>query len=151
MNDKIIEQNQDDNFFYWKKGSNNWLGNWFKENEFSCKCDNDDCIDQKVSKELIIKLEKLRFIVNTPIRINSGFRCAKHQESIRESGISTVVAQKSSHEEGLAVDMGFSAYNPMQVMKYIEELFDNIGVAINYVHVDTRPLKADGTKRRWKY
>ncbi len=123
------------------------MNNWFKTKEFECKCTNKECIDQRISVELIDRLTKLRLEVNSPIRINSGFRCSKHQEAIRNSGVSTVVAKKSTHELGDAADISVSSLIVPVTIPFAEKHFKSIGVANNFLHVDLR----DDKVRRWKY
>jgi uncharacterized protein YcbK (DUF882 family) len=144
MSDKIKEEN---GYYIWKKGENLWINNWFKTKEFDCKCSNDDCTEQKISVKLIKKLTEIREEVKSPMRINSAFRCTKHQESIRKSGVSTVVAKKSTHELGDAADISVSSLTAAQLVLVAERRFKAIGVALNFVHVDLREDKP----RRWKY
>jgi uncharacterized protein YcbK (DUF882 family) len=121
---------------------------YFSTAEFSCKCTNRTCVDQKVSVELVDKLIELREAVDAPVRITSGFRCERHQAAIRGSGIKTTVGT-SSHELGLAVDI--QSKDMKALAREVEKLFNNIGTAATFLHVDVRPLKADGAKRRWPY
>jgi uncharacterized protein YcbK (DUF882 family) len=143
---------EDDKFYYWKKGTNPKLSNNFHGSEFDCQCRNEDCVDQKISKELIKILQDIRNVMASSIKITSGFRCAKQQQSLRDRGVNTVVAKKSAHEDGLACDM----YAPSVVFKefytkYVEPRFYNLGKALSFVHVDMRPKKLDGKKRLWNY
>ena len=144
MNNEIKIEN---GYYIWNKGENLWMNNWFKTKEFECKCTNKECIDQRISVELIDRLTKLRLEVNSPIRINSGFRCSKHQEAIRNSGVSTVVAKKSTHELGDAADISVSSLIVPVTVPFAEKHFKSIGVANNFLHVDLR----DDKVRRWKY
>jgi len=141
---------QNDKFYLWQKGDKSFLNEYFSCLNFDCKCDYDDCVDQKISIELIEKLSEL-WKRQGRIEITSGFRCEKKQRDIQKSGISTVVAQKSAHEIGLAADIRSPDKLLALLKKDIEELFMNIGYAINFFHVDVRPPKPDGTKRTWKY
>lgn len=142
---------EDDKFYYFRKGDMSFLSTRFHTSQFQCSCKYEDCVEQRVAKELIEKLEKLCDSCGQKIEITSGFRCHKKQNDIRKSGISTVVAVKSSHEDGLAADIRAASINIHELNKFIEPIFDNIGTAINFTHVDVRPKKPDGTKRRWVY
>ena len=137
----------DDGYYIWSKGENLWLNTWFKTKEFECKCTNKECIEQRISVELIDRLTKMRLEVNSPIRVNSGFRCSKHQEAIRNSGTSTVVAKKSTHELGNAADISVSSLIVPVTVPFAEKHFKSIGIANNFLHVDLR----DDKVRRWKY
>ena len=79
----------DDKYFYWKKGEVYPFNKYFKTSEFSCKCNNSSCVEQKASKELVECLTKLRELVNEPLIITSAFRCEKHQQHLRNSGVNT--------------------------------------------------------------
>ena len=144
MSDAIKTQN---GYYIWSKGENLWLNNWFKTKELECQCTNSDCIEQKISIELIDRLTKIRTEVNSPMRISSGYRCTKHQEEIRNSGTSTVVAKKSTHELGDAADISVSRLTISALMPITEKQFKSIGIANNFLHVDLR----DDKVRRWKY
>ena len=144
MSDKIKTQ---DGYYVWTKGDNEWINNWFKTKEFQCQCKNDDCVEQKISIELIRRLTDIREYTKSPMRVNSGFRCTKHQEEIRNSGTSTVVAKKSTHETGDAADISVSSLTTGALIPVAEKHFKSIGIATNFIHVDLR----DDKVRRWKY
>jgi uncharacterized protein YcbK (DUF882 family) len=136
-----------DGYYIWDKGEVIWINNYFKTSEFSCKCENKECIQQRISVDLINRLTEMREHVNSPMRIHSAFRCSKHQEHIRNSGVSTVVAKKSTHELGNAVDISVSKLTAPELVKVAEFKFKSIGIANNFIHVDLR----DDKLRRWKY
>ena len=144
MSDKIKTQ---DGYYVWTKGVDEWFNNWFKTKEFQCQCKNSDCKEQKISIELIDRLTDIREYTKSPMRINSGFRCTKHQEEIRNSGTSTVVAKKSTHETGDAADISVSSLTTAALIPIAEKHFKSIGTATNFIHVDLR----DDKVRRWKY
>ena len=60
---------EDDKFFYLKKDENIKLSDNFYSVEFDCNCKNVDCIDQKISKELIVKLQWVRNVAQKSITI----------------------------------------------------------------------------------
>lgn len=134
--------------YKWKKGENVKLGKYFSSFEFSCTCNYKSCVDQVASKDLIKKLDQVREKLGSPIIITSGFRCDRKQADLRKAGHQTATG-KSSHEEGIAADI--AAIKSKDLLKIVKETFDNIGTASTFLHVDVRPLKADGTKRLWKY
>lgn len=134
-------------YFIWKKGAKKeYLSNWFTTKEFECQCSYDTCVEQRISKELIDKLTRIREEVKSPLFITSGFRCEKHQEDLRKKGANTVVAKKSQHELGNAVDVWCGSLTTLDFLKVCERYFKSIGVALNFLHLDTRP-----EYRRWKY
>jgi len=137
----------EDNYYIWNKGDNFWINNWFKTKEFECKCTNKECIEQKIAVELITRLTVIREYTKSPMRITSGFRCSEHQQAIRNSGVSTIVAKKSTHERGDAADISVSSLTSLNLLPIAEKQFKSIGIANNFIHVDLR----DDKIRRWKY
>lgn len=132
------------NYVTWKKGETGLLSNHFSKQELSCKCSFSDCIEQRISKQLLKNLEALRLDVGGAIVITSAFRCAKHQKALRKSGIQTAVGQ-STHELGDAVDVQYK--DLQRLYTFAEHHFEAIGTANTFLHLDTR----SGKKRRWKY
>lgn len=139
---------QDKDYFYWNKGDNVNLSPYFSTKEFSCQCKHPDCIEQRVSKELIRRITEIRKEVKKPTRVTSGFRCQKHQEDIRRSGRSTVVAKKkSTHELGHAADIMVDTWSISDLLVICAKYFKSIGIAKNFLHLDLR----DDMVRRWDY
>lgn len=138
----------DDRYFYWKKGEVYNFNKYFNTNEFSCRCKFESCKEQKISKEMIECLTKLREDVNEPLTVTSGFRCSEYQQHLRKSGANTVVAKKSSHEEGEAADVVPARMKIGFFEKIAAKYFDAIGIASNFLHLDTR---RDKKNRRWNY
>lgn len=139
------------NYYIWTKGDRVKINDYFSTHEFSCQCEHTDCVTQKISAELIEKLTTLRKLKDSPVKVTSGFRCTKHQEDIRNSGVSTVVAKVSQHELGNAADIRF---NNLEVADWIDDakrIFDYIGVAKTFLHLDTRKSKVKGEHVTWKY
>ena len=141
---------QDDKFYYWDKKEIVYLSKHFRTKEFTCSCKYPDCKDQKISKELVDKLEFVREGINTAIEITSGYRCAKHQKDLQESGLQTAKGQ-SSHELGIAADIRAPSLRVVELLPFLDHSFDNVGIASRFAHVDMRPKKPDGSKRRWYY
>jgi hypothetical protein len=135
-----------DGYFSWKKGSTELLDSeHFTAREFDCPCTHSACVTQKVSKELIQKLDRIRTAYGAPIKINGGFRCVAHEDDLREQGYETVAAGKlSQHELGNAVDV---SGDMSKLLPLLEKEFQAIGVAKTWAHVD---LRAD-RPRRWSY
>ena len=61
------------NYFTWTKGKNRQIGKYFNTSEFECKCTYTDCIDQKISEELITQLDAVRDALKDYLIITSGF------------------------------------------------------------------------------
>ena len=85
----------------------------FTEKEFACKCGCGFC---KPHPQLIAGLEKLREKLSaytgrdTPIIINSGCRCKKHNESNKVNG-----KPNSLHLKGTAADIKVNGVTPSKV------------------------------------
>lgn len=143
---------EDSKYFIWNKGDVYYLdkSQFFKTSEFVCSCTYSSCKEQRINKELIAKLVELRKEINEPIHINSAYRCSKKQEDIRKSGISTVVAKKSSHETGDAVDFRPTRMKIKDFFVFCAKKFFAIGTASTYLHVDMRG-QDDKRVRRWTY
>lgn len=130
---------------FFKKNEGLQLGNHFSSNEFQCQCNYLDCVDQMVEQDLIDKLDSLREQVGQPIKINSGFRCARHQADLLHSGAVETVP-KSTHELGQAADIACPI--PIDdLYKAAEKQFMAIGTAHHWLHCDLRT----GKVRRWTY
>jgi zinc D-Ala-D-Ala carboxypeptidase len=132
----------------WSRGTNRPLSKYFNSKEFTCKC--GVCRNQTVDEALLKKLDEVREIYGAPVFVTSAFRCARHQAHLRGSlpkGHTTV--GRSSHEDGLAADI--TAEDVARLYKICVKVFDNIGKANSFVHVDVRPKKPDGSKRLWDY
>lgn len=140
----MIEKN---GYYIWKKGDVYPFNKYFKTSEFSCQCKLSSCVEQKASKELINKLTQLRESINEPLSITSGFRCREHQEEIRRSGVSTVVAKVSTHELGDAADVKPTRTSIKDFETIAAKFFMAIGIAKTFLHLDLRSDKV----RRWPY
>ena len=95
---------------------------------FACNC----CGNVMFDSELLEKLDYLRNLIGESIIITSAYRCEQHNE--RVSG-----KPKSSHLKGLAVDVKVS--NSSYRFKVLnaclqEELFNRIGIAETFLHLD---------------
>ena len=96
---------EEDGYFIWNKGEVFKLSDHFSTKEMNCQCNYESCKEQRISKDLVSRLEKVRVEVGQPLIVTSAFRCHQKQEDIRASGESTVVAKKSTHELGDAADV----------------------------------------------
>jgi len=96
---------------------------------FQCRC---GCGEVLLDSELLEKLDYLRSLIDEPIKITSAYRCKEHNARIGGK-------PSSSHLKGLAVDI----FIPNNHYRYkvldnvfVEELFNRIGVAENFIHLD---------------
>lgn len=130
--------------YKWNKGENRQLSAHFWTHEFVCPCVYKACVEQRVSCELISKLEQVRYEYGYPLTVLSGWRCAAHQSDLASQGYETAKGL-SQHELGQAADIqGQYAVTLKQVAT---RYFKAIGIAKTWLHVDTRGDKI----RRWGY
>jgi zinc D-Ala-D-Ala carboxypeptidase len=129
-------------YLTWSRGSNLPVSTHFNAKEFTCHC--GVCKFQKISRELVNRLERVRVAYGAPITVTSGYRCVNHQAALRKKGVQTAVGT-STHELSHACDI-FGADMP-KLLKLLEQEFKSIGIAKTFYHVDLR----DDKVRRWAY
>lgn len=101
---------------------------YFSPKEFTCNGVN--CFD-KMSDDLLNKLDFARSLAGTPFKITSSWRSESHNKDVGG-------AKNSSHLRGTAVDI--SCNNSMNRFKIINALLDagftRIGIAKTFIHAD---------------
>ena len=119
----------------------------FSKSEFECRCGCEMPKDvlyniQKVANQLQI----IRDRVNVPIKVNSAYRCLKHNRNIGSN-------DSSQHPKGNAVDIVIKGQIPEQTANLIELLISNgdilqggLGIYNTFSHYD---IGHNGRKRRW--
>jgi uncharacterized protein YcbK (DUF882 family) len=128
------------------KGSDLYISKHFKRKEFDCKC-LTHCFTTIISIDLVERLEKLRGLVDAPLKITSGFRCAAYQSELRLRGYETA-SGVSQHELGNAVDIMSEPLTGKQLAEFAKQAgFKSIGVGHSFIHLDGRMDK----ERTWKY
>ena len=123
------------------------LTNNFNKAEFDCKC---GC---EMPKEVLINIQKLanqlqilRNKVGVSVKINSAYRCIKHNKSI--GGVSN-----SQHVLGKASDVVINGFKAAKTFDLISDLINDgdmlqggLGAYNSFTHYDTRKTKA-----RWDF
>ena len=112
----------------------NFPGRHFRRDEFACKC---KCGFNVIDAELLKVLNRLRETFNTPIKINSGARCAAHNKAVGGS-------PKSQHLLGKAADITMNR-TPQEVFNHLDYIYHDcygIGLYDTFVHIDVREKKA---------
>ena len=123
------------------------LTNNFNKAEFDCKC---GC---EMPKEVLINIQKLanqlqilRNKVGVSVKINSAYRCIKHNKSI--GGVSN-----SQHVLGKASDVVINGFKASKTFDSISELINDgdmlqggLGAYNSFTHYDIRKTKA-----RWDF
>lgn len=138
----------DNGYIIWAKGQANPISKHFNSKEMSCHCSYPECIEQRISQDLIQRIEKIREEVGQPLIITSAFRCPAWQAHLADIKVNTDVAQFSQHELGNAVDIlpkdGKDILTTFEVI--CSKHFDSIGLSDKFLHCDLRK-----GYRRWKY
>lgn len=110
----------------------------FTRNEFQCSC---GCSAQIVDEMLVQKLQTIRTVYDTPLKITSGYRCVKHNAAVGG-------AKSSKHLYGIAADVKdpTGKLNPVALAILASNTFGGVGVywygTAAFVHVDVRKTKA---------
>ena len=93
---------------------------------------------------LALNLQVLRDEIQSPIKINSGYRSPEHNKKIGG-------AKHSYHVRGMAADIQSDQYTPKELFNIIERLIQEnkmteggLKAYSNFLHYDFR-----GTKSRW--
>ena len=107
---------------------------FFKDEEFQCKCDYLACIDsyQYMSEGFLQLLFKVRSQIDFPLVITSGYRCKQHNKDV--GGV-----PHSAHTKGLAVDVRITS--PLDRYELIEQLVYHglsFGVYSNFIHIQLK-------------
>jgi len=105
---------------------------YFKKEEFACHCCGECHIDEK----FVHKLDHARGDSGTPFKINSGYRCPKHDDEIGGSGI---------HPLGIAADIFCTGSNDRFgiLRSLIVNGFSRIGIRKDFIHVDISNERPD--------
>ena len=106
----------------------------FKVSEFSCK----HCGENKIDQRVLDMAQKIREELGVPVRVNSGYRCEKHNAKV--GGV-----KGSYHTKGLAADLS-SSVGAEKMFSVIQKLWkagelEDLSYCIyyakkNYVHID---------------
>jgi len=105
------------------------LSEHFTRVEFQCRC---GCGFDTVDVMLINLLERIRHHFDKPVVINSGCRCAIHNENVGGS-------RKSQHVQGRAADITVADTEPDDVAAYAESIgAGGIGRYNTFTHIDSR-------------
>ena len=116
----------------------------FNKSEFACHGLNCCGGKSEISKDLVAALQKLRDLIGKPIKINSGYRCKKHNENVGG-------APNSFHVQGLAADISVNGMTIEELKDYVHKIpeFENGGIGLykRWIHVDIRKTKARWDER----
>lgn len=108
--------------------------------DLNCPC----CGQAKLDPRLFPALQLLEKSYNSDLKINSCFRCSKHNEELKARGYP--VAVHSYHLLGMAVDISTVGLDREKLIGLAKMVgFTGIGRGSNYVHLDFGPC------REWVY
>ena len=122
----------------------------FNKAEFDCSC---NC---EMPKEVLINIQKLanqlqilRNKVGVSVKINSAYRCVKHNANLKPKP----GAKNSQHILGKAADIVISGFKASKTFDLISELINEgdmlqggLGAYNSFTHYDIRKTKA-----RWDF
>lgn len=131
-------------YLTWKKGELKQLSPHFASHELECPCPYRSCKEQRVSQELLQRLENIRGALGSPVKVTSAFRCREYQKHLEEQGYNTAKGI-STHELGHAADI--KAADIVRLKQLAHWQFKAVGEASTWVHVDLR----DDKTRLWYY
>ena len=95
--------------------------------EFNCPC----CGKNKMNESFLATLTDAREYCRTPLMINSGYRCEKHNKKVGGK-------PNSTHTVGAAADIHCteSRQRALILCGLLEAGFSRIGIAKTFIHVD---------------
>ena len=129
--------------YVWLKGQNRKLTPNFSTTEFDCPCTIPTCVEQRINKDLVDNLQKVRDNLQDSLTVTSGYRCQEYQNELEKRGYKT--AKNSQHLLGNAADV--TSRNMSTLGRLLHEVFICVGVARNFFHVDERRDRP----RTWNY
>ena len=106
------------------------LGFGLTHDEFKCTCNHQGCHYTLINKTLLSNYVSLRRLVDTPLEINSGYRCMHWNTQVK----GTV---QSSHVLGLAIDISLTELTESQreaVYDYAKVVFDFVQLHDTFIH-----------------
>ena len=124
----------------------------FSIEEFQCKCgcDMPDDVMENV-KKLAEELQVIRSIVESPITINSAYRCPAHNESVQKKYRKNYIpfSSTSQHLLGKASDIVVKGHTPSDTHSLLDDIMNNeviinggLGKYNTFTHYDIRDKKA---------
>lgn len=107
---------------------------YFKEEEFIM---GSVCVYDKMDKDFLVKLDLLRELLDSPVKINSSYRSEEYNKNIGGS-------LKSMHLTGKAADISIVSYDGATRCKLVNialSLGLSVGVAKTFIHIDNREVQ----------
>lgn len=125
-----------------------WRWPHFTPRELACKCHRYCAGEYFHDPVYLDKKTALRGIVGRPLVTNSGRRCALHNAAVGG-------ARNSQHRLKTADDLAVASWPPADRRKLLIGVhaldFGGVGYGLRFLHLDNRPLKANGNPAQWDY
>ena len=100
---------------------------YFTLDEFACSC---PCGESKMNLDFIARLDKARGISDISYKVNSGYRCSKHNKEIG--------SMSENHPSGHGADIECltNSKRIRMLVGLIMAGFTRIGIRKDFIHVD---------------
>lgn len=92
------------------------IGYSLSHDEFRCKCAYADCTYTLVHPDLISVWNMVRAKFGAPLKVNSGYRCQRHNRNV--GGV-----EDSRHKKGQAIDISFEGMEEKE-KSYLKNILD---------------------------
>lgn len=104
---------------------------FFTLEEMKCQCGQCHSTGEEMKDEFMSILIKIRRNCGFPFKINSGYRCSVHNNSIAKTGTT------GPHTTGQAVDIKADGYQRYLIVEQaVKEYCTGIGIYLNHIHLD---------------
>jgi uncharacterized protein YcbK (DUF882 family) len=114
----------------------------FSRKEFACQC---NCGSDRISAELVSKLEIVRLMYGKPMKVTSGIRCDTHNQNVGGR-------DDSAHLDGLAADISAKGcFERDQLVGFLRTHFSRMGIARNFIHIDVADEAGKPSPCLWVY
>ena len=105
-----------------------------------CRC---GCGEERMSRDFMMRLVRIREELGFPIGIQSGYRCPEHNNRVSPTGYD------GPHTTGKAADLALSYSRARDALSILAQRFPGIGIK---QHGDGRFIHVDmGPRRIWTY
>jgi zinc D-Ala-D-Ala carboxypeptidase len=123
-------------------------GQFFSRGELQCRCGQFCNYDCPMDSEFVKRLDDLRERFGKPLKVTSGYRCAKHNSNVSSTGAT------GPHVSGKAIDFGVSRGDGHALLEIAMSMgFSGIGIAQKgagrFIHLDDLTADETNNMRPW--
>ena len=123
-------------------------GQFFSRGELQCRCGQFCNYDCPMDSEFMKRLDDLRERFGKPLKVTSGYRCAKHNSNVSSTGAT------GPHVSGKAIDFGVSRGDGHALLEIAMSMgFSGIGIAQKgsgrFIHLDDLTADETNNMRPW--